>query len=36
MARNKYPEQTVKSILDAAQELFIEHGYEAYFIAGYY
>ena len=28
MARNKYPEQTVKSILDAAQELFIEHGYE--------
>lgn len=28
MAWNKYPEQTVKSILDAAQELFIEHGYE--------
>ena len=28
MARNKYPEQTVKSILDVAQELFIEHGYE--------
>ena len=28
MARNKYPEQTVKSILDAAQDLFIEHGYE--------
>ena len=28
MARNKYPEQKVKSILDAAQELFIEHGYE--------
>lgn len=29
MARNKYPEETVKRILDAATQLFIEKGYEA-------
>ena len=28
MARNKYPEETVKLILDTAQKLFIEKGYE--------
>lgn len=28
MARNKYPEQTVARILDAAQKLFLEKGYE--------
>lgn len=28
MARNKYPEETVARILDAAQRLFIEKGYE--------
>lgn len=28
MARNKYPEETVKLILDAALKLFIEKGYE--------
>lgn len=28
MARNKYPEETVKRILDAALELFLEKGYE--------
>ena len=30
MARNKYPEETVKRILDAATQLFIEKGYELY------
>ena len=29
MSRNKYPEQTVERILDAAQRLFLEKGYEA-------
>ena len=29
MARNKYPEETVERILDAAQRLFLEKGYEA-------
>ncbi|MDL2233719.1 TetR/AcrR family transcriptional regulator [Ruminococcaceae bacterium OttesenSCG-928-L11] len=28
MARNKYPEETVEKILDAAMRLFIEKGYE--------
>lgn len=28
MARNKYPEETVKKILDVAQELFMTKGYE--------
>jgi len=28
MARNKYPEETVQLILDVAQELFLEKGYE--------
>lgn len=28
MARNKYPEETVKSILDAAARLFTEKGYD--------
>lgn len=28
MARNKYPEQTIKLILDAATGLFVEKGYE--------
>ena len=28
MARNKYPEQTVKLILDVATRLFVEKGYE--------
>lgn len=28
MARNKYPEETVKKILDAAEELFMTRGYE--------
>ena len=28
MARNKYPEVTVERILDAAQRLFLEKGYE--------
>lgn len=28
MARNKYPEETVKRILDVAQELFMTKGYE--------
>lgn len=28
MARNKYPEETVQCILDAAQSLFLEKGYE--------
>lgn len=28
MARNKYPEVTVEKILDAAQRLFLEKGYE--------
>lgn len=28
MARNKYPEETVKKILEVAQKLFIEKGYE--------
>ena len=28
MARNKYPEETVKLILDTAQKLFIEKGYD--------
>lgn len=29
MARNKYPEETVKLILDAATNLFVEKGYDA-------
>ena len=29
MARNKYPEETVKLILDAATHLFVEKGYDA-------
>ena len=29
MSRNKYPEQTVERILDAARRLFLEKGYEA-------
>ena len=29
MSRNKYPEQTMERILDAAQRLFLEKGYEA-------
>lgn len=29
MARNKYPEETVKKILDVAQMLFLEKGFEA-------
>lgn len=28
MARNKYPEETVKLIIDEAQKLFVEKGYE--------
>ena len=28
MARNKYPEITVEKILDAAQRLFLEKGYD--------
>ena len=28
MARNKYPEVTVEKILDAAQRLFLEKGYD--------
>ncbi|MDU7089175.1 MAG: helix-turn-helix domain-containing protein, partial [Clostridium sp.] len=28
MARNKYPEQTVKLILDVSTRLFVEKGYE--------
>ena len=28
MARNKYPEETVKKILDVAERLFAERGYE--------
>lgn len=28
MARNKHPEETVQKILDAAQQLFLEKGYE--------
>ncbi len=28
VARNKYPEETVKKILDAAERLFMERGYE--------
>lgn len=28
MARNKYPEETVRRILDAAEELFMSQGYE--------
>jgi len=28
MARNKYPEQTVEMILDVAERLFLEKGYE--------
>lgn len=29
MARNKYPEETVRLILDAAQRLFLEKGYDS-------
>ena len=29
MARNKYPEETVKLILDVATHLFFEKGYDA-------
>jgi AcrR family transcriptional regulator len=28
MARNKYPEETVKKILDVSEQLFIEQGYD--------
>ncbi|WP_324825822.1 TetR/AcrR family transcriptional regulator [Sinanaerobacter sp. ZZT-01] len=28
MARNKYPEETIRLILDVAQQLFLEKGYE--------
>ena len=28
VARNKYPEETVKKILTAAKRLFLEKGYE--------
>lgn len=28
MARNKYPEETVEKILDAAERLLVERGYE--------
>ena len=28
MARNKYPEETVRKILDVAERLFAERGYE--------
>ena len=28
MARNKYPEETVRRILDTAEQLFIEKGYD--------
>ncbi len=28
MARNKYPEATVEKILDVAERLFVERGYE--------
>ena len=28
MARNKYPEETVRKILDTAERLFIEKGYD--------
>lgn len=28
MARNKYPEETVEKILEAAKRLFLEKGYE--------
>ncbi len=28
MARNKYPEETVRKILDTAERLFIETGYD--------
>lgn len=28
LARNKYPEETVEKILDVAERLFVERGYE--------
>ena len=28
MARNKYPEETIQKILDTAERLFIEKGYD--------
>ena len=28
MARNKYPEETIEKILDVAERLFVECGYE--------
>ena len=28
VARNKYPEETVEKILDAAERLLVERGYE--------
>ena len=28
MARNKYPEETIQKILDTAEQLFIEKGYD--------
>ncbi len=28
MARNKYPEEAVEKILDVAERLFVERGYE--------
>lgn len=28
VARNKYPEETVENILDVAERLFVERGYE--------
>ena len=36
MARNKYPEETVKLILDAATHLFVEKGYDSNIFAGHY
>ena len=30
MARNKYPEETVEKILDVAERLLVERGYEQY------
>lgn len=28
VARNKYPEETIEKILDVAERLFVERGYE--------
>ena len=29
MARNKYPEETVQKILDTAEQMFIQKGYDS-------